>query len=235
MMRHWSKAMAAVVVLLPLSAATVAYADTTSGTTTTSVTANPTVKTKVDPQMRFVAAYQKNEATEASLLAQATPIQNSESTAYAAFVNSTAAQVGTLYTSEQALAGLNTSWQSVSKSHTTGTLANEKNNLTKRLRNLEKTTPKGKKASAKYRSDVAKIKREVRMISKDLNRLNALVKAARRLRLDVAGGDFNANVNRLRTTILGLQHDEIQVTKAWIASGKASVTGSVYGTNASNS
>lgn len=229
MMKHWSKSIAAAIILIPLATGIVAYADTSSTTTTANVTANATVKTTINAQSRFEQAYQKNEATETTLLAQADHVQSSQSPMYSAFVSATATQVSTLYASEQALSQLGTSWNSVAKSNASGALTNQKNNLTKELQNLEHRSAKGKKVSAKYRKDVAKIKTQVRVIDKDITRLNRLMTMAKRLRLGVTAGNFNSNVGHLCVTILGLQRDEIQVTKAWIASGDASVTGSVYG------
>ena len=221
-MRTLVKAVSVSLVLIPLTATTV-FAATSTGSNQNHI---------ANAQSRFLNSYQKNEQREQVLLQQAQQIQNPNSTQYQGFVNTVDTQVASLLSSEKTLFDLGFTWGTDIKGRPNPTIVHEDQALKARLREdlvLEKKHPEKTPAQ---RRNLSKIRASITQLEHEIPRLNFLIKEATVIRTNSDAKYFSQNVSALMSNILNLQLDEIRVTKTWIASGKTSVTGSVYGTNA---
>lgn len=212
-MKTYKAIMASALALLMFGSACPAFAATTTGAT---------------QNTRFEARYQSNLKTETTLLQKAQQINNAHTANYAQFVTTVSAQVDTLYASEQALVQLGFTWgQAIRGNAYTGVIKQEKAFQAQ----LKKLTLEEEKHKAKNRQEIlkiAKIRREIAMVKSEMNRINKLELSLKPLLVINESRYFDSNVSMLQRSILGLQQDEIRVTKTWIASGNTSVTGSVY-------
>lgn len=198
-----------------MATSSIAFADTTATATTTASNA---------AQTRFVALYEANQQTEATLLSQAQKVQDTNSAQYANFINTVQSQVSSLYTSETTLAALKLTLTKTSDSNTE--LRTQELALEKQLKSRI-ATAQGRRGTAE-RQLVQKLRNQLSTLNKEIGRLNVEIKKASGQKNTADAQAYASHIASLRQTILGLQADEIRVTKMWIASGQ-STTGSVYG------
>lgn len=213
-MKSLSKLTATVLLLLPLST-TMAYAESTSQTSAASATT----------QNHFVTVYQKNQQTEATLLQQAQPVQSANSTQYASFVNSVSAQVATLYASEQSLAQLGFTWGSAIKGTKNQNVTLQEEKLKTELKAEVHVADKSPDKTPAQKQTVKKLRVKIAQLNKAFTLLNANIHAVAKVDVNTDAKYFSQNVTSLQSTILGLQEDEIRVTKTWISSGQTSTSG----------
>lgn len=234
-MKTFGKIAGAAIILATLSAPTMAYADST-GTVSTTSTASTT--NSVSATTRFETEYQANQATEATLLQQAQQVQFSDSAQYSGIVTGIQSQVTALYAAEQVLTQLGVAWESTIKGGIASGLVKEEQALELRLKSSIAATHKskvqaggrGKGNTRVEKANLAKARAEIAVLGKDLKQIDLHIRVLDRLRGNSNAKSFAQNVTGLRRTILGLQLDEILITKRWIAAEQATVTGTVYGT-----
>lgn len=232
-MTRLTKCIAAAMILAPL-ATTMAYADTgsSSGSVTTTVSSTTSASTTTTPQVsHFDTEYQANQQTEAALLVQAQKVQSANSAKYATFVNSVQAQVSALYASEQALVQTELALKGTTPQPANQGLVQQEQSLYAQLKALVSEANQNPNKTRQNKQALRQAEAQIATIRKAIERLNVRLKAATSINVNPEMKSFANNIASLRAAILGLQADEIRVTKAWIASGQTSVTGSVYGSS----
>lgn len=223
-MKSLTKMITTTLVLVATSSGSLAFADTSSTNASTNSAAVLAAK--------FDAQYQKNQQTENLLLQQAEKVQSAYSDRYATFVNSVKAEVGPMYASEQALTQLGFTWGNAIKGTPNAGLVKQERVLESRVKAIMASETKHKGKTPNDKRALAKARADVRTMESEIKHLNASLKASSNLTANSDAKYFAQNVTELRKSILGLQVDEIRVTKTWISSG-TNVTGSVYGTQSS--
>lgn len=229
-MKQITRAIATALLVIPMSAATFTYADSSSGTTNTNASAG----VSTSAETKFMAQYQKNQQTEADLLQQAQQVQSANTAAYASAVTTLQAQIGTLYGSEQALAQLGLTLGNFTKLSPDQVLKKQEQGLEAKLKTMITQAGKNRQKTHHDKQQLAKARADMSKLKTEINHLNRLVQIVDRGHGNSGTRDFTKSVASLRQTILGLQNSEIRVTQSWIAADQQSVTGSVYGSSSSS-